>query len=318
MSLRPGSALAVAVLPVTFLLAAPGPPPGVSGQRAMSHVRALVRMGERPPGSAPHRQAEAYIIRHLRVASAEVEEVKFAVQTPQGLVVMKNIIGKIPGESSDIVVLAGHYDTKRLPGFRGANDGGSSTALLLELARVLSLQQPRPLTVWVVFFDGEEAFAEWSPRDGLYGSRYQVSAWKRAGILNRIKAVIVVDMIGDRELALRRDPNSTPWLTDLVWQAARDKGYRAQFLEETLTVEDDHLPFVEAGIPAVDLIDLSYGPGNRYWHSREDTPDKLSPRSFEIVGEVVVETVARLSQRWPGQSSSPAKPASSGSKKKPG
>lgn len=311
------SALVVLFLPAALLQAAPVSPPKVSGQRAMSHVRALVQMGERTAGSAAHREAEAYIIRRLRLASVEVEEVTFVVQTPQRSVVMKNIIGKIPGDSPDIVVLAGHYDTKRLSGFRGANDGGSSTALLLELARVLSARQPKPLTVWVAFFDGEEAFGEWSARDGLYGSRYQVSAWRRAGVLNRIKAVMVVDMIGDRDLALRRDGNSTPWLTDVVWQVAREKGYEANFLDETLTVEDDHLPFVEAGLPAVDLIDLSYGPQNRYWHTREDTPDKLGPRSFEIVGEVVLETVARLAERWPGQPAVPTQPAGSGSKKKP-
>lgn len=277
-------------------------PPAVSGRRAFDHVRALVRLGERPPGSAAHRQTEAYILRQLRLLPhCDTKEVTFLQQTPQGLVAMKNLIGKISGQSSDIVVLAGHYDTLRRQGFVGANDGGSSAALLLELARVLSLRQPNPLTIWVVFFDGEEAFVQWSTRDGLYGSRYQASAWKRAGVLNRIKAVILLDMIGDKDLSLRRDLNSTPWLTDLVWQVARDKGYQAQFSEESLVIEDDHLPFIEVGLPAVDLIDFEYGPENRYWHTPQDTVDKLSPRSFEIVGDVVLETLARLGQRWPGQ-----------------
>ena len=273
----------------------------VSGTRAFDHVRALVRFGGRLPGSAAHRRAQAYLIRHLRLAHAEVEEVDFTAQSPVGLVSMKNIIGKIPGRSSDIVVVAGHYDTKKIRGFVGANDGGSSAALLLELARVLGSQRPNPLTVWVVFFDGEEAFREWSPRDGLYGSRYQVEAWKRSGVLDRIKAVIVVDMIGDQDLTLRRDLHSTAWLTDLVWQVARGKGYQAYFLEETVAVEDDHLPFLQAGVAAVDLIDMAYGPENRYWHTPDDTLDKLSPRSFEIVGEVVLGTVARLGERRPGQ-----------------
>lgn len=297
----PGAFLLLGVFLAGACAAAPTAPAGVSGQRALDHVRALVKFGERSPGSAAHRSAQAYIIRHLRLAYAEVEEVDFAQQTPRGLVAMKNIIGKFPGESSDMVVLAGHYDTLARPGFLGANDSGSSTALLLELARVLGRRPSRPLTVWVVFFDGEEAFRQWSPTDGLYGSRYQAGAWKRAGVLNRIKALILVDMIGDNDLALRPDLNSTPWLNQLIWQVARDKGYAAQFREETFAVEDDHLPFVRAGVPAVDLIDFDYGPENRYWHTAEDTPDKLSPRSFEILGDVVLETLARLSARWPGQ-----------------
>ncbi len=276
-------------------------PARVSGQKALEHVRNLVNVGgERWPGSAGHRWTQRYIIRHLRLAYAEVEEVDFVAQTPGGAVAMKNIIGKFPGESSDIIVLAGHYDTVRRDGFVGANDGGSSTALLLELARVLGRTQPGPAAIWVVFFDGEEAFRQWSETDGIYGSRYQVSAWQRAGELERVKAVIVVDMIGDRDLTLRRESNSTAWLTDLVWRVAREKGYQEHFLDDRLAIEDDHLPFLRAGVPAVDLIDLEYGPENRYWHTREDTPDKLDPRSFEVVGEVVLEVVRRLSQRWPG------------------
>ncbi len=267
----------------------------------MEHVRNLVRFGERWPGSAGHSWAQEYIIRYLRLAYTEIEEVDFVTRTPRGMVAMKNLIGKIPGDSSDIVVLAGHYDTWRQEGFLGANDGGSSTALLLELARVLGLQQPNPATIWVVFFDGEEAFRQYSDTDGLYGSRYQISAWRRSGVLERIKAVIVVDMIGDKDLALRRDLNSTPWLTDLVWRVAREKGYEEHFLSATTAVQDDHVPFVEAGVPAVDLIDLDYGPDNRYWHTRRDRVDKLSPQSFTIVGEVVLEVTDRLSQRWPGE-----------------
>jgi Zn-dependent M28 family amino/carboxypeptidase len=225
--------------------------------------------------------------------------VDFVAQTPQGAKAMKNIIGKIPGKSSEIVVLAGHYDTLQQEGFVGANDGGSSTALLLEFARVLGLKQPPPVTVWITFFDGEEAFEEWSESDGIYGSRYQASAWQRDGTLERIKAVIVVDMIGDKDLRLRQDYNSTPWLTDLIWRIAAEKGYGDHFSQEQTAVEDDHVPFRRAGVPAVDLIDLEYGPDNRHWHTRQDTVEKLSARSFKIVGDVVLEAVARLGQRWP-------------------
>ena len=271
----------------------------VSGRRALEHVRALTQVGARVPGTQGHTWAQAYIIRHLRLAYADIEEVDFAAQTPRGVVPMKNIIGRIAGRSDDIIVLAGHYDTLKLEGFVGANDGGSSAALLLELARVLGRQQPNDATIWVTFFDGEEAFERWGPRDGIYGSRYQASAWQRDGTLARIKAVIVVDMIGDRDLNVRLDSNSTPWLNELVLQVARDRGHEAHFSEDERPVWDDHVPFVQAGVPAVDLIDFDYGPENRYWHTPEDTADKLSPRSFEIVADVVLEIVARLSQRWP-------------------
>lgn len=271
-----------------------------SGRRALEHVRALTQAGARAPGTQGHAWAQAYIIRHLRLAyAAEIEEVDFAALTPRGTVPMKNIIGKFPGRSEDIIILAGHYDTFSREGFVGANDSGSSTALLLELARVLGRQHPNEATIWVTFFDGEEAFEQWGPRDGIYGSRYQADVWQRDGTLGRIKAVIVADMVGDKDLAIRRDQNSTPWLTELIWEIAEGKGYAAHFLQESIAVEDDHAPFLRLGVPAVDLIDFEYGPANRYWHTAEDTLDKLGARSLEIVGEVVLEAVTRLSPRWP-------------------
>jgi Zn-dependent M28 family amino/carboxypeptidase len=272
----------------------------LSGRRALEHIKALTQAGQRVPGTQGHAWAQAYIIRHLRLAFAvEIEEVDFAASTPRGTISMKNIIGKFPGRSDEIIILAGHYDTFDRESFVGANDAGSSTALLLEMARALGRQQLNDATVWVVFFDGEEALESWGPRDGIYGSRYQAGAWQRDGTLARIKAVIVVDMIGDSDLTIRREANSTAWLTDLLWEIAREKGYGAHFLEESIAVEDDHAPFLRLGVPAVDLIDFDYGPGNRYWHTSDDTIDKVSSRSLQIVGEVVLEAVARLSQRWP-------------------
>ncbi|HXE74164.1 MAG TPA: M28 family peptidase [Candidatus Xenobia bacterium] len=269
----------------------------ISGQKAMAHVRALVGLGERRPGSEGHRKAQAYILAELRKLDLEVEEVNFDAETPRGRLAMKNIIAKIPGRAPDILVVGGHYDTLWRDGFVGANDGGSSTALLLELARVLRSRMPLQKTVWVVFFDGEEAVEAWSERDGVYGSRWQAALWRQQGTLRRVRAVIIVDMIGDRELNLRREQNSTAWLTDLVWQAARDKGYAAYFLNEQTAVYDDHSAFLALGVPAVDLIDFDYGPNNRYWHTTEDTVDKVSGRSMVIVGEVVLETLNRLMRR---------------------
>lgn len=273
----------------------------VSGQRALDHVKALVRYGGRVPGSPAHDYAQRYIIRQLRLAFAdEIEEVDFAAQTPRGVLPMKNIIAKFPGRSQGLLVVAGHYDSKAQKGFVGANDGGSSAGLLLELARVLG-RRKLSIPVWVVLFDGEEAFGQWSATDSLYGSRYQASVWRRDGTLPRIRAFILLDMVGDKDLTLQRDLNSTAWLVDLVWQVAERLGHGVHFLSETTAVEDDHLPFARAGVPVVDLIDFEYGPGNRYWHTNQDTVDKLSARSLQVVGEVVVATIERLGQRWPGK-----------------
>ena len=285
-----------AVLALTASACAAAPQESaVSGRRALAHTRKLVGFGPRVPGSAAHKRAQAYIESALRKTSAEVETVEFVARTPGGAVPMKNFIGKFPGESKQIVVIASHYDTLKLDGFVGANDGASSTGLLLELAQLFGQRKNR-LSVWVVFFDGEEAFVRWTDTDSTYGSREQAVRWQRDGTLGRIRALILLDMVGDKNLNFRRDVNSTRWLTDLVWQVAREKGYEATFTRKTIAINDDHLPFTRAGVPAVDLIDFDYGPGNRYWHTPQDTLDKLSARSLQVVGEVVVETVNRLDQ----------------------
>ncbi len=194
--------------------------------------------------------------------------------------------------SSSIVIIAGHYDTKRtnLP-FVGANDGGSSAAFLLEVARVLARRNNR-LTYWLVFFDGEESLQRWSATDGLYGSRHFAQELSGQGILQQIRAVILVDMIADAHLDIRREAHSTPWLTDIVFAQAQRLGYGRYFLNSPRTIEDDHIPFLELGVPAVDIIDLDYGPFNLYWHTRYDTVDKCSPGSLGIVERVVLGTLA--------------------------
>jgi Zn-dependent M28 family amino/carboxypeptidase len=215
---------------------------------------------------------------------------------------MVNVIAELPGRRPEVILLGGHYDTKLFQGFRfvGANDGGSSAGLLLELARRLN-QAPRAFTYWVVFFDGEEARREWSASDGLYGSRHLADELLRDGRLRRLKTVVVVDMIGDRELAIRREQASTPWLTELIWASARRLGHRAHFLDEILAVEDDHLPFLRLGVPAALLIDFDFPS----WHTAEDTLDKVSPRSLQVVGEVLLDALpaveATLAQMAPGR-----------------
>jgi Zn-dependent M28 family amino/carboxypeptidase len=242
----------------------------------------------------------AYIAGELRRAGIRVEEQPFVADTPDGKIPMVNLVGVIRGRRQDVILLGSHYDTKYFPHFHfvGANDSGSSTGLLLELGQVLAAR-PREYTYWLAFFDGEEARQEWSATDGIYGSRAMVARLRRNGRIRRIRAAIVLDMIGDRNLDIRRERSATPWLQELIWQAARDLGYGGIFLNETLGVEDDHVPFLRAGVPAVLLIDFSYGGRNgenAYWHTPEDTLDKLDARSLEIVGRVVLESLPRIEQ----------------------
>jgi Zn-dependent M28 family amino/carboxypeptidase len=214
---------------------------------------------------------------------------------------MANVVAVLPGRRPDVILIGGHYDTKWFGDMRfvGANDGGSSTALLLELARALAAG-PREYTYWVVWFDGEEARVSWSDRDSLYGSRRLAAELAAARRLPR--AVLVVDMIGDRDLAIRRESGSMPWLTDLVWSVARRLRYERHFLPDALSVEDDHMPFVRAGVPATLLIDFDYPP----WHTAADTLDKVSADSLRVVGEVVLDALPEIEDRLArGQGGSP-------------
>jgi Zn-dependent M28 family amino/carboxypeptidase len=213
--------------------------------------------------------------------------------TPVGNISMNNLIGVLRGESSTVVILAGHYDTARIDGvqFVGASDGGSSAAFLLEMARVLS-KRKNNFTYWVVFFDGEEALKEWSASDSLYGSRHLAEKLSREGTLGQIKALILVDMVADRHLNILRESNSTAWLSDLVFRSARTLGYGRLFSGGTFPVEDDHTPFLAKGIPSVDIIDLT--PFGSYHHTAQDSIDSCDPESLTVVGQVVLATLAEL------------------------
>lgn len=269
---------------------------GFSGTRAFEHVRRIVSFGARPSGSAALARTQQYIVSELRALRLEVEEDAFIAHTPLGEVPMKNLIARIPGARADVIVLATHYESKRMPDFLGANDGGSSTGLMLELARVLAAQK-NACTIWIVFFDGEEPLRDWSETDGLYGSRHLVAQWKASGALARIRAFILADLVGDRELGIFREESSTPWLLDLASEAVARLGYRRYFFRQSAAVIDDHTPWLRAGVPAIDLIDFEYGSDNRYWHTSEDTLDKLSPRSLEIVGRLILEMVRLYSKK---------------------
>lgn len=270
-----------------------------SGAAAYKHVEKVVSFGPRPPGSPEARKTQQYILQALKSYGLKTEEEDFTASTPIGPIPMKNIITKFPGQKADTVIIAGHYDTllsKRFK-FVGANDGGSSTGALLELARVLS-KRKNALTYWLVFFDGEEALMQWTDTDSLYGSRHFVDVRRSNGGLRSIKAMVLLDMIGDKGLDIRRETGSTPWLVDLFWQAAAELKYSKHFLAREQAITDDHVPFLQAGIPAIDLIDYNYGFSNVYWHTAEDTLDKISPDSLQIVGRVVLRGLEKLEARW--------------------
>ena len=277
-----------------LLLAATAFASDFSGASAFKYTQAAVACGPLPSGSAANRQLQAYIRAQLRLLKCEVTEDPFIGKTPKGDVPMTNIIAKFPGKSGKAIAVSGHFDTKLFPSrkFVGANDGGSSTGLLLELARDLS-GTPRVDDVYVVFFDGEEAVGEWTDTDSVYGSRHLAYKWKADGTLARIKALINVDMIGDKSLGLLLDENSTPWLRKLVCNTAAELGYKAYFLDSPEKMDDDHMPFIKLGVPSLDLIDFDYDP----WHKDSDTMDKLSAKSLDIVGTVVLESVHRLERQ---------------------
>src|SRR5579885_913152 len=266
-----------------------------SGASALEFTKRAVAFGPRPPGSEANRKLQAYIAAQVKASGAELIEDSFTAKTPKGEIAMKNIIAKFPGKSGKAIVITGHFDTKLFPSrkFVGANDGGSSTGLLLELARVMA-HQPRIDDLYLVWFDGEEAIRdEWEGEDALYGSRHLAERWRKDGTLARVKALINVDMIGDKHLNIKRETQSNAALRDFVWERASKLGYQPYFVDETISEDDDHMPFVRLGVPAIDIIDVDYPP----WHTDEDTMDKISAQSLEIVGTVVQDVIHRLEQR---------------------
>jgi Zn-dependent M28 family amino/carboxypeptidase len=268
----------------------------INPTRAMQYVRDVVALGPRPIGSEAHKKLEAYIAAHL--AGATVEHDDFSAATPNGSLPIHNIIAKFPGTKPGLVVVATHYDTLMgVKGFVGANDGGSGTGLLLELANQLRGSRRSGYSVWLVWLDGEEAVHQWSETDSLYGSRHLAERWQKNGTLSQLKAFLLADMIGDADLNIDRDQNSTAGLEDLVYQAASRLGYQSHFFARALAVQDDHIPFAKAGVPVADLIDFDYGYNNVFWHTTEDTLDKLSPKSLAITGDVLLESVRLLDQK---------------------
>jgi Zn-dependent M28 family amino/carboxypeptidase len=267
-----------------------------TGLGALEYTRKIVALGPRQVGSDASKKAQDMLVQQLLSNGWEVIDDSFTAQTPDGAKAMRNIIGRMTGISGKAVAISGHYDTKILPKFVGANDGGSSTGVLMELARVLPKQRHRD-DLYLVFFDGEEAFHQWTDTDSVYGSRHLADRWASDGTLRRLKALINVDMIGDKNLDIADESSGAAWLRQLVWQTAAELGYSKYFRTDETWIGDDHVPFIKRGTAALDLIDFDYGPDNEYWHTSADTMDKLSANSLQVVGDVLVAVIGKLENR---------------------
>jgi Zn-dependent M28 family amino/carboxypeptidase len=285
-----------------FPLTAPAQP-HFNGTKALDYARQFVAIGPRWPTSPGHAKAEAFLRDHFK--HDQLEEDVFTASTPIGPVAMRNFIVRFPGKKDGVIVLATHYETNywlKNINYVGANDGGSTTGLLMAIADQLRAQTAggkklEGYSVWLVFFDGEEAIQSWTDSDSTYGSRHLAAKWYADGTLGKIKAFILADMIGDKDLDIQRESQSTDWLVALVRQAVKKFGYERYFFKQTMPIEDDHLAFVRRGVPSIDIIDLDYGPNNSYHHTDKDTMDKISAQSLMIDGDVFMETIRLIDLR---------------------
>src|SRR6267143_322007 len=274
------------------------PPPektgGFEGKRAFAHVAKQVSFGPRPSGSPALARLQEHLLSELKSYGCNVEADDFSADTPVGRLRMKNILVKIPGEKPGVILLGTHYDTLLMEDFVGADDAGSSTALMLELARLLCPQRGK-YAVWIAFFDGEEAMKHWSDTDSRYGSRQMAARLSISGDIKKIRAFLLADIVGGRKAQFLRESSSTPALIDLVWNTAAKLGYSAIFLNNSTSAEDDHDSFLKRGVPAVDVIGDFMN--NGYWHTPQDSLDKISPKTLAIVGHVFLESVNQLQSK---------------------
>ncbi|MCX6997833.1 MAG: M28 family peptidase [Kiritimatiellaeota bacterium] len=281
------------------------------GQRALDEVRRLVALGPRDAGTPGAARAADYLQGRLRELGVEATVAAFHDAAPGGAVIFRNVLGKLPGAGGGLIILGSHYDTKAGlgPDFQGANDGGSSTGVLLEIARVAAgpwrdavrrARRQAALTlpeIWLVFFDGEECRVRYGPHDGFHGSRQLARQLVTDGRAREVLAMVLLDMVGQRDVRLTLPHNVTPDLAVKVLNAAAREGVREKIALLADSVGDDHVAFIDAGMPAVDLIDFQYGsaPGlNDYWHTAADRLDKLSPASLQLAGRVTLRLVGDL------------------------
>ncbi len=271
------------------------PPPektgGFDGKRAFAHVAKQVSFGPHPSGSPAIAQVQEYLLSELKSYGCTVETDAFTSDTPIGRLPMKNILVKSPGEKPGVILLGTHYDTLLMDNFVGADDAGSSTAVMLELARLLCPQKEK-YAVWIAFFEGEEAMKHWSDSDSRYGSRQMAARLSTSGDIKKIRAFLLADIVGGRNARFLRESSSTPALVDLIWNTSAKLGYSAIFLNESTSAQDDHDSFLKRGVPAVDVIGDFLN--NGYWHTPQDSLDKISAKSLAIVGHVFLESVKQL------------------------
>lgn len=277
------------------------------GDRALEITRQFVAIGPRWVTSPGHLKAEQFLRNQFKAEAAhgQLEEDTFTANTPIGPIPMRNFIVRFPGKKNGVIVLTTHYETNyplRNIGFVGANDGGSTTGLLIEIANELRGKVLDGYSVWLVFFDGEEAIESWQGIDHTYGSRHLAAKWGQDGTSQRIKALMLADMLGDKDLNVEEESASTPWLVRLVSQAAKDEGDSKYFFQNRGSVDDDHVAFLQRGVPSIDVIDIDYGPHTQalpdgYHHTAQDTMDKISAKSLTICGEVFLESIKLLNQR---------------------
>jgi glutaminyl-peptide cyclotransferase len=276
------------------------PASGFNGDRAYDFVAKQVAFGPRPPDTDAIRKTQDYIIGQLKSFGCTVDMDDFHANTPAGRLAMKNILVTIPGTGSNIILLGTHYDTdtldpndKKMANFVGADDAGSSTGVMMEIARDLC-GKPQPANIWIAFFDGEEALQHWSDTDSCYGSREMAAKLAASGELARVKAFVLADLVGYKNLHINPEANSTPWLVDIIWGKAAQLGHTDSFVSEKVGgIEDDHLAFIHRNIPTVDIIGDVW---HIYWHTPQDTLDKISPKSLQAVGDVILASLSEIAR----------------------
>jgi glutaminyl-peptide cyclotransferase len=274
-----------------------------NAQQSFAYTAQIAAFGERMPGSPGHAKTEALIHQVLQKDGAVTKADDFTAKTPRGQVPVHNIIGKFnvtADPNQKIFILAGHYDTLFKPGFIGANDGASSTAILLAFADALAGQKTK-MQIWLIWTDLEEAITAFTGDDGLYGSRHLAQSLASKKLAPRVLGFFLLDMIGDKDLGVAREVNSERWLQDFIAHAATQLGYSQYFFQYESSIIDDHVPFIQAGIPSVDVVDARYGrmgPGldgmGEFHHANTDTMDKISQHSLEIIGRTILLTIEQL------------------------
>ena len=274
-----------------------------NSRQAYAYTAEVAGFGERWPGSPGHKKTEDLIHQILQRDGAQIEADDFIATTPRGPIPVHNIIGKFNVSANlnqDIFVLAGHYDTLFKPGFIGANDGASSTAILLAFADALAHQKTR-MQIWLVWTDLEEAIHSFGGADGLYGSRHLAEKLAGNRMISRIRGLFLLDMIGDKDLNVARETGSSGWLQNFIAQAASQLGYSRYFFQYETKIIDDHNSFIQVGIPAVDVVDAEYGrmgirfdAMGEFHHSNNDTMEKVSQHSLEVVGRTILLTLELL------------------------